>query len=57
MSPPKPLAHAQPPSMFIITIDNRKTCKLHQRYSEWLTKLEEEQKEIEKKQMEEQELK
>ena len=45
-----------PAATFIITIDNRKKCKLHQRYNEWLTKLEEEQKLIEKKQMEEQEL-
>ena len=43
--------------MFVITIDPTKKCKLHQRYNEWLTKLEEEQKLIEKKRLEEQELK
>ena len=43
--------------MFVITIDPKKNCKLHQKYSEWLTKLEEEQKMIEKKRLEEQELK
>ena len=43
--------------MFVITIDHRKKCKLHQSYNEWLTKLEKEQQLLEKKRLEEQELK
>ena len=44
-------------SVFLITIEHRKNCKLHKKYNEWLTKFEEEQKELEKKRMEEQDLK
>ena len=44
-------------SVFLITIEHRSKCKLHQKYNEWLTKYEEEQKELEKKRLEEQDLK
>lgn len=47
---------AQTP-VFLITIEDRETCKLHRKYNEWLTKYEEEQKELEKKRLEEQDLK
>ena len=43
--------------VFLITIENRDHCKLHKKYNEWLTKYEEEQKELEKKRLEEQDLK
>ena len=41
-SQPKPIVPQQPTAMFVITIDHRKNCKLHQRYNALLTKLEEE---------------
>ena len=36
-------------SVFVITIDHKKSCKVHERYTEWLTKHEDEMKELEKK--------
>lgn len=51
------LVSQQPASTFIITIDHRKNCKLHKRYSSWLTKLEEQHKLLEQKRLAEQELK
>ena len=47
----------QPRSQFLITIDHRANCKLHERYHAYLTKLEEKQKLEEQKRLAEQELK
>lgn len=43
-------------SVFMITIEDRPGCKLHKQYNEWLTKYEEEQRELDRKRLEEQDL-
>lgn len=43
-------------NIFLITIEHRESCQLHARYSEYLNRLEEQRKEVERKRLEEQEL-